>query len=183
MRRAGEILAGAEGQTRARWQLMSVVSEEALSVASAARRLGVARPGVQRIATGLVHDGLAEFRDNPDHRTSPLLALTDVGREALGAIASRAAAAHRTTGAGISPEDLAVTRSVLRRLTRQTEDWTRTAKARTGTVSPRLGSGGGLIARDFPPRRASRLTNHPGWHAALIEPAGDLVGGAEARHS
>lgn len=136
LRRAGETLAGAEGQTQARWQLMSVVSEEPQSVARAARRLGVARQGVQRIATNLVGDGLAVFQDNPDHRTSPLLALTDSGRQALSAITTRSAAAHQVTGVGISPEDLTVTRSVLQRLTRQTEEWISAAKPRTRTASP-----------------------------------------------
>ncbi|MFJ5636677.1 MarR family winged helix-turn-helix transcriptional regulator [Streptomyces goshikiensis] len=124
LRRAGEALAGAEGQTQARWQLMSVVSEESLPVARAARRLGVARQGVQRIANELVRDGLAEFRDNPDHRTSSLLALTPSGRRALEAITARAEAAHRVMGEGIAQADLATLQALLRRLTEQTDQWT-----------------------------------------------------------
>ncbi|MGE7384603.1 MarR family winged helix-turn-helix transcriptional regulator [Streptomyces sp. NPDC004126] len=123
LRRAGEALAAAEGQTQARWQLMSVVSEEPLPVARAARRLGVTRQGVQRIANELVRDGLGEFRDNPDHRTSPLLALTPGGRGALAAITRRAEAAHAVMGEGLSPADLAAVRTLLRRLTRQTDQW------------------------------------------------------------
>ncbi|WP_042434603.1 MarR family winged helix-turn-helix transcriptional regulator [Streptacidiphilus anmyonensis] len=140
LRRAGETLATAEGQTQARWQLMSAVSEEPQSVARAARRLGVARQGVQRIATNLVGDGLAAFQDNPDHRTSPLLALTDAGRQTLSAITARSAAAHQVTGAGISLQDLAITRAVLQRLTRQTDDWTRVAKPQAVTASPHEGN-------------------------------------------
>lgn len=126
LRRAGEALAAAEGQTQARWQLMSVVSEDSLPVARAARRLGVARQGVQRIANELVRDGLAEFQDNPDHRTSPLLALTPTGRRALEAITVRAEAAHRAMGEGITQADLAAVRALLRRLTRQTDQWAET---------------------------------------------------------
>lgn len=122
LRRAGEALAGAEGQTQARWQLMSVVCEEPLPVARAARRLGVARQGVQRIATDLVRDALAEFQDNPDHRTSPLLALTEAGQRVLGAITARADAAHQTMGEGLSGRDLATARAVLQRLTQQAGD-------------------------------------------------------------
>ncbi|MFK0257950.1 MarR family winged helix-turn-helix transcriptional regulator [Streptomyces sp. NPDC090445] len=129
LRRAGEALAAAEGQTQARWQLMSVVSEEPLPVARAARRLGVARQGVQRIANELVRDGLAEFRDNPDHRTSPLLALTAVGRRALAAITGRAETAHRTMGEGLPDADLAAVRELLRRLTRQADAWAESAAA------------------------------------------------------
>ncbi|MEU6896142.1 MarR family transcriptional regulator [Streptomyces sp. NPDC046557] len=129
LRRAGEALAGAEGQTQARWQLMSVVSEEPLSVARAARRLGVARQGVQRIANELVRDGLAQFRDNPDHRTSSLLALTGAGQRVLNAITARAAAAHQAMGEGMTEYDLAAVRALLRRLTRQTDAWTDAASA------------------------------------------------------
>lgn len=136
LRRAGETMAGAEGQTQARWQLMSVVSEAPQSVARAARRLGVARQGVQRIAANLVGEGLAEFQDNPDHRTSPLLAITDPGRRALTAITARADVAHLAMGTDISQHDLAITRSVLQRLTRQTEDWARAAKPHTATPTP-----------------------------------------------
>ncbi|MBC3839240.1 MarR family transcriptional regulator [Streptacidiphilus sp. 4-A2] len=123
----GEALAGAAGQTQARWQLMSAVSEEPLPVARAARRLGVARQGVQRIANDLVRDGLAEFQDNPDHRTSPLLALTRSGQHALGAITAQAASAHRAMGAGIPERDLAAVRALLQRLTSQTDAWTESA--------------------------------------------------------
>ncbi|MCB5163986.1 MarR family transcriptional regulator [Streptomyces bambusae] len=130
LRRSGEALAAAEGQTQARWQLLSVVSEEALPVARAARRLGVARQGVQRIANELVGEGLAEFRENPDHRTSALLALTPAGQEALAAITARAEAAHRVIGAGLADADLAAVRELLRRLTRQTDAWTEWATGR-----------------------------------------------------
>ncbi|MEU3027666.1 MarR family winged helix-turn-helix transcriptional regulator [Streptomyces incarnatus] len=123
LRRAGEALAAAEGQTQARWQLMSAVSDQPLPVARAARRLGVARQGVQRIANELVRDGLAEYRDNPDHLTSPLLALTAVGHRTLGAITGRAATAHQVMAEGIAASDLAAAREVLRRLTRRTGDW------------------------------------------------------------
>ncbi|MFI8278193.1 MarR family winged helix-turn-helix transcriptional regulator [Streptomyces sp. NPDC085929] len=138
LRRAGEALAAAEGQSQARWQLMSVVSEDSRPVARAARRLGVARQGVQRIANELVRDGLAEFRDNPDHRTSPLLALTPTGRRALEAITVRADAAHRVMGEGFAQADLAAVRALLRRLTRQTDQWVEAeAEAEAG------GGGGG----------------------------------------
>ncbi|MEU6312872.1 helix-turn-helix domain-containing protein [Streptomyces sp. NPDC047014] len=130
LRRAGEALAAAEGQTQARWQLMSVVSEEALPVARAARRLGVARQGVQRIANELVKDGLAELRENPDHRTSPLLGLTGAGSRTLAAITGRAEAAHGVMGAGLAEADVAEVRALLRRLTRQADAWTDSAAER-----------------------------------------------------
>lgn len=116
LRRSGESIARTEGQTQARWQVLSVVCEEALSVPYAARRLGVSRQGVQRIANNLVDDGLAEWSINPDHRASPLLALTEAGRRALDGITARAAAAHGEIASDLAPTDLAAARRVLRYL-------------------------------------------------------------------
>lgn len=90
LRAAGEEIAATQGQSQARWQLMSAVSDAPRTVPQAARRLGVSRQAVQRVANDLIADGLAEALPNPDHRTSPLLALTDAGRQALTGI-SRAA--------------------------------------------------------------------------------------------
>ncbi|MFF3446504.1 MarR family winged helix-turn-helix transcriptional regulator [Streptomyces sp. NPDC002667] len=116
LRRSGETIAAAEGQTQARWQVLSVVSDEPLSVARAARRLGVTRQGVQRIANDLARDGLADFRPNPDHRSSPLLGLTPRGSRVLEEITDRAAAAHRLLAAGIEPAEIAAARDLLRRV-------------------------------------------------------------------
>lgn len=125
LRRSGEATAGAEGQTQARWQLLSAVSAKPLSVAQAARRLGISRQGVQRVANDLVRDDLAVFRSNPDHRSSPLLALTSAGQETLKRITTRAAQVHDMLTAGIPPNEIAAARAVLHRLMdqmRQHED-------------------------------------------------------------
>lgn len=116
LRRMGEGVAAAEGQTQARWQLLSVVSEEPLTVARAARRLGIARQGVQRVANDLVREGLAGFHPNPDHRGSPLLTLTPLGRTTLERITDRASAVHRVLTADIAAADIAAARGLLHRL-------------------------------------------------------------------
>jgi|SRR5688572_3030620 len=93
MRRNGDVIAAQVGQTQARWQLMSVVSEGRWTVPDAARDLGVTRQGVQRIADELVADGLAQYVLNPRHRRSPLVQLTARGRDTLAKIT---AVARRT---------------------------------------------------------------------------------------
>ncbi|MBB3602126.1 DNA-binding MarR family transcriptional regulator [Mycolicibacterium sp. BK556] len=95
LRRSGEALAAREGQTQARWQLLSVISDEALTVPQAARRLGVTRQAVQRVANELVSEGLVDLGDNPDHQTSSLLSLTDHGRGVLTRIGKLAAVENR----------------------------------------------------------------------------------------
>jgi DNA-binding MarR family transcriptional regulator len=117
LRKSGDAVAKTEGQTQARWQLLSVISDDATSVARAARRLGVSRQGVQRIANNLVDDGLAQWHPNPDHRASPLLGLTAAGRRTLAAITARSVAAHRGLTSDIEIADLQVARKVLQRLT------------------------------------------------------------------
>ena len=83
LRRWGESLAAAEGQTQSRWQVLSVVSDVPLTVPSAARRLGISRQAVQRTVNELADDRLVRLAPNPDHRTAGLIELTDLGREAL----------------------------------------------------------------------------------------------------
>ncbi|MGH6990613.1 MAG: MarR family winged helix-turn-helix transcriptional regulator, partial [Stellaceae bacterium] len=78
-RARGEAIAAAIGQSQARWQVLSAASGEPLTVPQIARRLGVTRQAVQRIADLLVADGLARYVANPDHKASLHLILTDAG--------------------------------------------------------------------------------------------------------
>jgi DNA-binding MarR family transcriptional regulator len=86
LRRDGEAIAKLAGQTQARWQVMWIAATGQLSVAMIARRLGLARQSVQRVADTIVADGHASYEPNPDHQRSPLLILTSDGQAALGAI-------------------------------------------------------------------------------------------------
>lgn len=115
LRRIGDTMAAPEGQTQARWQLLSAISEHPETVSRAARRLGVTRQAVQRVANELVHERLAEYRDNPDHRGSPLLALTDAGRDALTAINRRAQAFHRRLAHRLGPSRVSALRADVQR--------------------------------------------------------------------
>jgi len=116
MRRNGERIAATAGQTQARWQLMSVVSEGDWTVADAARRLGVSRQGVQRVADELVAEGLASYTLNPRHQRSPHLRLTERGQSALVTITAAARRANQRMVRLLSDEELAKTRAVLRRI-------------------------------------------------------------------
>ena len=53
-RREGRIIARAEGQTHARWQLLNAALGGDKTVSQIARRLGLARQGVRRVADILV---------------------------------------------------------------------------------------------------------------------------------
>ena len=77
--RHGEALTVPLGQTQARWQVIGAVAETARTVPQIARRMGMSRQGVQRVADLLARDGLISFDQNPDHARSPLLRLTKRG--------------------------------------------------------------------------------------------------------
>lgn len=91
-RARGETLAAREGLTQARWQTLWIADTGRLTVPQIARRLSVSRQSVQRVANELTADGMAAFEPNPDHKASPILALTTTGRQALERI--NAAADH-----------------------------------------------------------------------------------------
>ncbi|MGW1610103.1 MarR family winged helix-turn-helix transcriptional regulator [Streptomyces sp. NPDC002285] len=116
LRKSGEVIAASQGQTPARWQLLSVASGTPLTVAQAARRLGVARQGVQRLANDLASESLIDFRPNPEHRSSPLLELTPTGRRVLDEITVRAAEVHRRLAADIPADEITAARELLRRV-------------------------------------------------------------------
>ena len=116
LRAHGQQLAAPAGQSQARWQVLSVLSEGDWTVAQAARRLGVTRQAVQRLVNDLQADGLVSSQPNPRHARSPLLRLTELGRRALDQITQAASAWHRVAAEGLSVTDLLTTRTVLRHL-------------------------------------------------------------------
>lgn len=115
-RETGERIAQGVGQTQARWQVLSAASAERKTVPQIARRLGVTRQGVQRLANALVADGSAIFEPNPDHRASPHLVLTERGRADLRRLTKAAAAYHAAIARRVSGGELAVLRAGLKRL-------------------------------------------------------------------
>ena len=137
LRRAGDALAGRVGQTQSRWQLLSVVSEGDWTVAAAARRLGISRQAVQKVANALAHDGLVAFDANPNHRRAPLVRLTPTGREALATITASTRTWHTRVSQGLSAEDLEAARRQLRTLSARAvpaaDDDPAPAAADTGT--------------------------------------------------
>jgi DNA-binding MarR family transcriptional regulator len=78
-----EDLAQPVGLTAAWWQVLGAVLSEPLSVADIARKVGITRQSVQRVADLLVEHELATYRPNPTHQRAKLLQPIDRGREAI----------------------------------------------------------------------------------------------------
>jgi DNA-binding MarR family transcriptional regulator len=112
----GEAIAATVGQTQARWQVMSAASGAPLTVPQIARRLGVTRQNVQRIADLLVRDDWATFEPNRDHRGSPHLVLNARGRAALARLTQAAGHAHAELARRLAGVDVGAIRRGLRRL-------------------------------------------------------------------
>jgi DNA-binding MarR family transcriptional regulator len=80
---AGESLASVADQSLARWVILDAIEDQPATVAQVARRRGIARQAVQRVADLLVRDGLAAYAPNPTDRRAQLLQPTPLGRDVL----------------------------------------------------------------------------------------------------
>jgi DNA-binding MarR family transcriptional regulator len=117
LRARGEAIAAGVGQTQARWQVLSAASgAEPMTVPRIARRLGLSRQAVQRVADLLVEDQVARFADNPDHQSSPHLILAEKGRDALSRLTKNARRFQEELAAKLQSIDLAALRGDLRAL-------------------------------------------------------------------
>ena len=95
---------------------MSAASGELLTVPQVARRLGVSRQNVQRIADLLVSENWASFEENPDHRGSPHLVLNKRGQAALAEISKVARGFHADLACRLADSDIGAIHRGLRRL-------------------------------------------------------------------
>ena len=109
----GDLVAAADtlvadlGLTSARWQVLSRLREEPSTVSRVARRMGLSRQGVQKLADRLVADGFVEVRPNPDHKRSPLLRLTPRGQRTLDEARRRQEAWADRVGRDLAADDMA----------------------------------------------------------------------------
>lgn len=117
-RATSESLARARGQTAARWHVLSVVSDQPLTVPAIATRLGLTRQSVQRVVDDLRASGHVDLATNPEHRRSSLVAITPAGERVASELFRDSTAARRAQlrRAGLDDRDLARARHTVRRL-------------------------------------------------------------------
>lgn len=104
------------GQTSSRWKVLTAAAGQPHTVPQIARRIGLSRQAVQKIANRLAAEGLAEFLDNPDHKTSPIVQPTAQGRRVEAAIAQDYMAWAQRFAKGLDADALALTARTLRTL-------------------------------------------------------------------
>src|SRR5262245_49869764 len=112
---AGHRLATREGLTAARWQVLGAVAlaGRPLTVPQIARRMGLTRQAVQATVNQLLSEALAETGDNLDHRRSPLIRLTELGRQKYAALDQRQTRWINELAAGLKISDLAAAARLL----------------------------------------------------------------------
>jgi DNA-binding MarR family transcriptional regulator len=117
-RSTSDELARTAGQTVARWHLLSVLSGGPHSVASAARRLGLARQSVQRVANDLLAEALVVATPDPGDARAPLLSLTSRGEALVADLYERSEGARTdlVTRADVSARQLQTARATVRAL-------------------------------------------------------------------
>jgi DNA-binding MarR family transcriptional regulator len=115
---AGDLLAAGEGLTSARWQVLGAVAlaGRRLTVPQIARRMGLTRQSVQASVNRLLGDGLVEAGENPDHRRSPLIRLTERGSARYAAVQRRQVGWINELAAGLEVSELSTTARVLQEL-------------------------------------------------------------------
>jgi DNA-binding MarR family transcriptional regulator len=121
---AGDSIAGDEGLTSARWQVLGAIAlaDRPLTVPQIARRMGLTRQSVHATVKRLARDRQVELRPNADHRRSQLVTLTDAGRATYDAIDARQVVWVNRLAGGIGRESLETTARVLSELCRRLED-------------------------------------------------------------
>lgn len=115
---AGDRLATQEGLTSARWQVLGAVAlaERPLTVPQIARRMGLTRQAVQVSVNRLLEEALTASAENPDHRRSPLIRLTELGAARYAELERRQIGWINELAAGLKPSELATAARVLEQL-------------------------------------------------------------------
>lgn len=85
----GDRLTRPHGLSSARWQVLGALEDRPRTVAQIGRKMGLTRQAVQRVADKLEEDGYVIYRENPEHMTAKLAALTNTGEQVLREIAER----------------------------------------------------------------------------------------------
>ena len=79
----GDAMTDKLGLTHARWKVIGAIalSTNGLTVPGIAKVLGQSRQAVQRITDVMIEDGILEYQNNPKHKRSVLVTLSEQGKE------------------------------------------------------------------------------------------------------
>ena len=120
---AGNSLTKPFGLTSARWQVMGAIdlAKHPLTVAQIARRMGLARQGVQRIVNDLEGLEMVCFEANPEDRRAQLVAMTEKGAMVMNEVNTAQAAWVNQLSDGLNLRHLKQAVAVLENIRERTE--------------------------------------------------------------
>ena len=113
---AGDRLSKPIGLTSARWQVLGAIQEQERSVAQIARKMGLARQNVQRLADALEKEGMVAYAPNPDHQRAKLVCLTEDGRRAFEKVGRRQVTWANQVATCVSDSEMKRALEVLRKV-------------------------------------------------------------------
>jgi DNA-binding MarR family transcriptional regulator len=115
---AGDRLVEALGLTSARWQLLGSIAlaPQPEPVPHLARRMGLVRQSVQRLADDLAAEGFVRFAANPNHKRAKLVLPTEKGRTAYAKAARLQARWANALAKDIEPARLSDAAQAMRQL-------------------------------------------------------------------
>ena len=104
----GDQLVAPLGLTSARWQVLGAVAlaGKPLTAPQIADAMGITRQGAQKQLNKLEEEGFFELRSNPQHKRSPLYALTGRGSKSMDAALALQNTWSNSLAAGLSQHDL-----------------------------------------------------------------------------
>ena len=125
---AGGRLAAPDGLTAALWQVLGALAlaGRPLTVPQIARRMGLTRQAVQASVNRLRAQALVGAGENLDHRRSPLIKLTQLGRQKYAALDQRQIRWINELATGLKISDLTAAARLLRDLSDRLETTART---------------------------------------------------------
>lgn len=114
----GDGFCAPEGLTSARWQMLGALAlaGQPLTAPQVAASMGVTRQGAQKQLNLLAQSGLVETRTNPQHKRSPLFALTLQGQKTYAAVDKGWGEHAVRMAAAFSSADMEITTKVLSEL-------------------------------------------------------------------
>ena len=113
---AGDRLSKPFGLTSPRWQVLGAIEDQGQSVAQIARKMGLARQNVQRLADVLEKEGMVAYAPNPDHRRAKLVCVTERGRKVFQELGRRQATWANQVASCVDHSEMKVALEVLRKL-------------------------------------------------------------------
>ncbi len=101
--------------TSAKWQVMGAVAlaGEPLTAPHIAEAMGITRQGVQKQVNALVASGIMVLQQNPDHKRSPRIALSEKGKQLYDQVDDLNSNWSQSMAEGLSNEALQVTLQTL----------------------------------------------------------------------